>query len=188
MALKDVPDEELINRARTGEQQAMLVLYDRYAGLVYSVAFKILRNRSDAEELTQDIFIRLWQKENYQSKRGSLKSFLGLLTRHRAIDRLRQRNTSQNVFEKMQQSLYENSRSSFALEELESQERQEKLKKALSFLPQEQRQLLIMNFFEGSSQREIAKKLNLPVGTVKSRIRSAFIKLKRILVENSIDN
>lgn len=89
MKLKDADDSELINLLRASNSQAMDILYDRYAGLVYSVAFKILHNNSDAEELTQDIFVSLWQKDNYQPTRGSLKSFLGLLTRHRAIDKLR---------------------------------------------------------------------------------------------------
>lgn len=187
MRLKNVSDEELINRSRAGEERAMLVLYDRYAPLVYSVAFRILQNCSDAEELTQDIFIRLWERENYQSKRGSLKSFLGLLTRHRAIDRLRRSSKTENIFETLEKSIYDNSFSSLPLEQLQSQERQEKLQEALNLLPQEQRKVLIMNFFEGSSQREIAKTINIPVGTVKSRIRAGFIKLKQILVENNID-
>ena len=73
MKLKDAPDRELINLLRASDSQAMNVLYDRYAGLVYSVAFKILQNNSDAEELTQDIFVSLWQKDNYTSHGHNLR-------------------------------------------------------------------------------------------------------------------
>ena len=188
MKLKDAPDRELISRLRASDSQAMEVLYDRYAGLVYSVAFKILQNNSDAEELTQDVFITLWQRDNYQPKRGSLKSFLGLLTRHRALDRLRKRNTTQKFIERWQLNIYESSSGTLPLEEAQSQEQQKQLQKALSLLPVEQREILIMSFFEGLSRTQIAEKLNLPVGTVKSRVRLAFVRLKRILLEQNEDN
>lgn len=183
MKLKDADDNELIGRLRASDSQAMEVLYDRYAGLVYSVAFKILQNNSDAEELTQDVFITLWQRDNYQSERGSLKSFLGLLTRHRAIDKLRKRNTTQKFLDRWQLNIYESSSTTLPLEEAKSLEQQKQLQKALSLLPSEQRQILMMNFFEGLSRAQIAEKLNLPVGTVKSRVRLAFVKLKKLLLE-----
>jgi RNA polymerase sigma-70 factor (ECF subfamily) len=185
MKLKDAPDSELINLLRASNSQAMDVLYDRYAGLVYSVAFKILQNNSDAEELTQDIFISLWQKDNYQPTRGSLKSFLGLLTRHRAIDKLRKRNTSQKFIDRWQSSIYENSSFILPLEDAQSQEQREQLQKVLNLLPVEQRKILMMNFFEGLSRVQIAERLNIPVGTVKSRVRLAFVKLKKLLLEQN---
>ncbi|MDJ0534145.1 MAG: sigma-70 family RNA polymerase sigma factor [Xenococcaceae cyanobacterium MO_207.B15] len=185
MKLKDVPDSELISLLRADNSQAMDVLYDRYAGLVYSVAKRILQNNSDAEELTQDIFISLWQKDSYQAGRGSLKSFLGLLTRHRAIDKLRKRKTAQNFLERWQLYIYESSSDLMPLESAQDREQQEKLQKALSLLPTEQREILMMNFFEGLSRVQIAERLDLPVGTVKSRVRLAFVKLKRLLIEQN---
>ncbi|MGB3637352.1 MAG: sigma-70 family RNA polymerase sigma factor [Rivularia sp. (in: cyanobacteria)] len=185
MKLKDAPDSELVSLLRASNSQAMDVLYNRYAGLVYSVAFKILQNNSEAEELTQDVFVSLWQKDNYQPSRGSLKSFLGLLTRHRAIDKLRKQNTSQKFLDRWQSYIYENSESILPLDEAQSQEQLLQLRKALSLLPVEQQQILVMNFFEGLSRVQIAEKLNLPVGTVKSRVRLAFVKLKKLLLEQS---
>lgn len=185
MKLKDAPDGELIDLLRAGNSQAMSVLYDRYAGLVYSLAFKILQNKGDAEELTQDIFISLWQKDSYQAGRGSLKSFLGLLTRHRAIDKLRKRNTAQNFLDRWQLNIVESSTELMPLETVQEREQQEKLQKALSLLPPEQREILTMNFFEGLSRAQIAEKLNLPEGTVKSRVRLAFVRLKRLLLEQN---
>ena len=176
---------KLIHRLRTAETRAMEVLYERYAGLVYSVAFKFLQNSSDAEELTQEVFMILWQRDNYQPERGSLKSFLGLLTRHRAIDKLRKRNTTQKFLARWQLHLSESSFTTLSLEEAESQERQRQIKKALDLLPLEQREILMMNFFEGLSRTQIAQKLNLPVGTVKSRVRLAFVRLKKILLEQN---
>ncbi len=81
MKLKDTPDRELISRLRASDSQAMEVLYDRYAGLVYSVAFKILQNNSDAEELTQDVFIRKTYRNNHPAlvrlKVGGYREILG---------------------------------------------------------------------------------------------------------------
>ena len=161
----------------------MEVLYDRYAGLVYSVAFRILQNSADAEELTQDVFVTLWQRNDYQPHRGSLKSFLGLLTRNRAIDKLRKGKTTQKFLDRWQQYIHESSSANLPLEEVQSQEQQKKLQKALSLLPVEQREILMMNFFEGLSRTQIAQKLNLPVRTVKSRVRLAFVRLKKLLLE-----
>lgn len=185
MNLKDAPDGELIDLLRAGNSQAMSVLYDRYAGLIYSLAFKILRNNADAEELTQDIFLSLWQKDNYQAGRGSLKSFLALLTRHRAIDKLRKRNTAQNFLDRWQLTIFENSTEQIPLDAAQEQEQQEKLQQVLSLLPPEQREILTMNFFEGLSRAQIAERLNLPIGTVKSRVRLAFVKLKKLLLEQN---
>ena len=183
MKLKDASDTELIERLRGGEKQAIEVLYTKYGGLVYSVAYKILQNNYDAEEVTQDVFVSLWQREDYQSGRGSLKSFLGVVTRYRAIDRLRKRNSSAQFIEKWQQHIYKTSANILPLEEVENLEQQEKLEKALSLLPPEQKEILMLNFFEGLSRTEIAEKLNMPVGTVKSRVRLAFVKLKKNLLE-----
>ena len=185
MKLRDVDDNELISRLRASDSQAMDVLYDRYGGLVYSVAVKILQNNSDAEELTQDVFVTLWQQDNYHSERGSLKSFLALLTRHRAIDKLRKRNTTQKFLTRWQLNLYESSFRTLPLEEAQDREQQKQVQKALSLLPAEQREILMMSFFEGLSRTQIAEKLNLPVGTVKSRVRLAFVKLKKLLLEQN---
>ena len=185
MKLRDASDGELINLLRAGNSQAMSTLYDRYAGLVYSVAFNILHSNGDAEELTQDIFISLWQKDSYQAGRGSLKSFLALLARHRAIDKLRKRKTAQNFLDRWQLYLHESSAELMPLEDAQDREQQEKLQQALSQLSPEQREILTLNFFEGLSRAQIAERLDLPVGTVKSRVRLAFVKLKRLLLEQN---
>jgi RNA polymerase sigma-70 factor, ECF subfamily len=72
---------------RSGQQRSISLLYDRYAGLVYIIAYRILQNDRDAEDLTQDIFVTFWNSDVYNPERGSLSSFLGLLTRSRAIDK-----------------------------------------------------------------------------------------------------
>ena len=112
-----------------------------------------------------------------------MKSFLGLLTRHRAIDKIRKRNTSQNFLNRWQLYLYESSSDLMPLEKAQDREQQQKLQKALSLLPEEQREILMMNFFQGLSRAKIAEKLDLPLGTVKSRVRLAFVRLKKILLE-----
>jgi len=181
MNFREFSDSELIYSLRAGEKKAFDYIYNKYSGLVYSIAFKILQNNADAEEIAQDIFISLWQKDNYNPDRASLKTFLALLTRSRALDRLRKGSRSSAFLEQNQKNLYETNSEQSPLETLETKHQQELLQNALTQLPIEQKTILILNYFEGLSRSQIAEKLNLPVGTVKSRVRLAFVQLKRIL-------
>lgn len=181
--IQDQSDAELIYLLRDGEQKALAILYQRYAGLVYSVAYKILQNQQSAEDLTQDIFVTFWQKDNFDPNRGKLSSFLGLLTRSRAIDKIRSSNTTQNFLNRWQKIYSEDIDISLPLEELSLIERQQKLQKALDQLPALQRQILELNYFEGLSQAKIAEQLNLTLGIVKSRSRQGMSQLKKLLLE-----
>jgi len=181
MNFREYSDSELIYHLRAGEKKAFDYIYNEYSGLIYSIAFKILQNNADAEEITQDIFTSLCFEDNYKSDRGSLKTFLALLTRCRALDRLRKGSRSSALLEQNQKNIYETNSQQSPLETLEIKQQQELLQNALTQLPSEQKEILILNYFEGLSRSQIAKKLNLPVGTVKSRVRLAFVQLKRIL-------
>lgn len=185
MGLADKSDAELVRCLRAGQQQALSILYERYVGLVYSVAYKILTNRQEAEDLTQDIFVTFWKKDRFDPNRGALSSFLGLLTRSRAIDKLRSRNTTQNFLARWQKIISEGEFEPLPLEQASFEERQAKLQKALSELPELQRRILEMNYFEGLSQAKIAKALALTLGTVKSRSRQGLLQLKKLLLENN---
>lgn len=184
MGLIDATDAELVTRLRSGQQQALAILYDRYAGLVYSLAFKVLQNQQEAEDLTQDIFLTFWKQDRFDPTRGRLSSFLGLLTRSRAIDKIRKSNTSQKFLDKWQKIVSEDSSSDPLLEKASQEEQREKLQSALQELPEIQRKILQMNYFEGLSQAKIAEALNLTLGTVKSRSRQGLIQLKKFLLEN----
>lgn len=184
MGLTDATDAELVTRLQSGQQQALAILYDRYVGLVYSVSFKILQNQQEAEDLTQEIFLTFWKQNRFDPNRGALSSFLGLLTRSRAIDKIRKGNTSHKFLEKWQKIISEGSITTLPLEEASQEEQRDKLQQALEQLPEIQRTVLKMNYFEGLSQAKIAQTLNLTLGTVKSRSRQGLTQLKKLLLEN----
>lgn len=92
-SLKHLPDEAVLAALRSGNGQALEVLYDRYAQLIYSLAYRILGNVAEAEDITQEVFLTFWQKDADQSSRGSLKTFLTTLARSRSIDKRRAQGT-----------------------------------------------------------------------------------------------
>ena len=181
--LQDSSDAELVYLLRNGKKQALAILYKRYVGLVYSIAYKVLQNEQLAEDLTQDIFVTFWQKDNFDPNKGKLSSFLGLLTRSRAIDKIRSSNTTKNFLNRWQKIYSEESNVSSPLEQVSLTERQQKLQQALKQLPELQRQILEMNYFQGLSQAKIAQQLNLTLGIVKSRYRQGMSQLKNLLIE-----
>jgi RNA polymerase sigma-70 factor (ECF subfamily) len=146
--------------------------------LVYSIAYRILQNAQEAEDLTQDIFVTFWESDRYNPDRGSLSSFLGLLTRSRAIDKIRQRTTANSFLSRWQQTITEESTSPSPLESASTQETQTNIQQAMAQLPEQQRQILELNYYQGLSHNQIAQSLNLTPGIVKSRLRQALTQLK----------
>ena len=128
--LQDSSDAELVYLLRNGKKQALAILYKRYVGLVYSIAYKFLQNEQLAEDLTQDIFVTFWQKDKFDPNKGKLSSFLGLLTRSRAIDKIRSGNTTKNFLNRWQKIYSEESNVSSPLEQVSLTERQQKLQQA----------------------------------------------------------
>ncbi len=175
-------DSELIYALRQGQASALTLIYQRFAPLVYTVAIRILQDPPEAEDLTQEVFIALWRTRNYDPGRGSLGSYLSTLTRSRAIDRIRAKGRKLRLIERCGQiNLPEAIPSS--LDQVSLQEGAERVRKALVELPQNQRQALELMYFDGFSQPEIARKLNVPLGTVKSWARLGLTKLRQGLQE-----
>jgi RNA polymerase sigma-70 factor, ECF subfamily len=177
--VKNLSDAELISMLHSGKKQAMSFFYDRYAGLVYSIAYRVLQNDRDAEDLTQDIFITFWRQDYYNPDRGSLSSFLGLLTRSRAIDKVRQRTTVTSFLSRWQQTMSKVDSSPSPLEFATIQETQTNIQQALQQLPDLHRQVLESSYYHGLSHNQIAESLGLTPGVVKSRIRQALVLLKK---------
>jgi RNA polymerase sigma-70 factor, ECF subfamily len=173
-------DSDLIAKWKLGNQAAFEILYKRYGKLVYNLASKILNHPQEAEEITQDIFLSLWRQEQYNPQRGSLSSYLCLLTRSRAIDRVRSRNSRQKVLERWQHTV-DREPGITPFENANLWERQAIVRQAIKNLPPAQRQVLEMSYFSGLNQAEIAKQLSIPVGTVKSRSRQGLIKMGQLL-------
>lgn len=160
---------------------ALDVLYDRHAPRVYSLAYRILTSAEEAEDITQEVFLALWQKQAYQSSRGSLKTFLLTLTRSRSIDRLRHQGTRHRFLQRWQHLTLSDHETRPPLEDVSISERSHLLQQALSGLSDTEREILEIAYYEGISQADIAKRLNLPLGTVKSRSRQALNKLRQRL-------
>lgn len=181
-AASELPsDLELLNAVKQGQVEGLGILYDRYSRLVYGLAFKILENAEEAEDVTQDVFLTLWRQDAYNPSRGSLSSFLTTMTRSRSIDKLRARGSKFRFLQRWQALVRTETAAASPMELVSVQERSELVRQALSQLPDSERQVLEIAYYEGLSQSEIAARLQVPLGTVKSRSRQGLLKLRRTL-------
>jgi len=160
------------------DEAALEALYDRYAGLLSSVLNRILRDKQAAEEILQDIFYQLWRTASqFDSSRGSLPGWLMVIARNRAISRLRHHNPAAG------EELLENAISvPFNLESAIAQkELLVRVRGVMEALPKEQRATVELAYFEGLTHTEIAERTGDPLGTVKTRLRTALETLKRAM-------
>ena len=172
------PDEALFVALQQGDKFALSILYNRYSRLVYTVAFRILNSGPEAEDLTQDIFLNLWQKQTYNPSRSALSRFLSTVTRNRAIDRVRSRGIRRRILKGLAPQSQPIDSFSLPVEQASRGERSQRVREALKALPEKQRELLWLAYYHGFSQSEIASHTNIPLGTVKSRMRQGLLKLK----------
>jgi RNA polymerase sigma-70 factor, ECF subfamily len=177
----DTSDADLIFSLRQGNQNALSVLYDRYGGLVYTLALKLLDRIDEAEDLTQDVFLSFWKQEKFDPARAKLSSYLCLITRSRAIDKLRSRDSEQKSIVKLQQISGSEPDRPTPLDSATSAEEQNLVRQSLSQLSDLQRQILELSYYQSLSQSAIAQTLNLPLGTVKTHMRQGLIKLRQLL-------
>lgn len=174
-------DAELFRALKTGQTSALGILYDRYCSLVYRLALRILANPQEAEDLTQEIFLTLWRSGTYDPTRGSLSSFLTTLTRSRAIDKLRSRGTNLKFLQRWRQAMTTETSSPTPFEVASLSQRSHYVQNALAQLPEKHKQVLEMAYYDGMSQSEIAKVLDIPLGTIKTWARQGLLKLRRNL-------
>lgn len=174
-------DRYLVTRLQSGHTEALGSLYDRYSSLVYTLALRLLGTPEEAEDLTQEIFLSLWQRQQYDPNRGRLSSFLVTLTRSRSLDRLRRRGTGHRALQRLQGLERSSSRGETPLEQVSFQERSQRIRDALTYLSEAERQVLEIAYFEGLSQSQIATRLGIPLGTVKTRSRQGLLKLRQFL-------
>jgi RNA polymerase sigma-70 factor (ECF subfamily) len=169
-------DRELLRGVGRRDQEAMAEIFDRYSRLVYSVALRVLNDAAQAEDVMQDIFVQLWHNPaTFESERGSLPAWLAVVARNRAIDQIRRRKPSDAV-----EDVVLVSSTNLALE-VEQQALIERVRQAMASLPAEQRLSLEMAFFSGLTHAEIAAQTGDPLGTVKTRIRTALGYVRRAL-------
>lgn len=170
-------DSELIAKIVKKERQAFDLFYDRYAQIIFNLCVRILRDTTEAEDVLQEIFVQVWKEaERFDPGRASAKTWLFTIARSRSLDRYRSRKTIQKRLDDEGTDKL----SSVAVQEdfQQSSLMQQYVGKALQQLSEEQRRVLELSYYEGLTQEEIAEKLGEPLGTIKSRIRSALIKLR----------
>ncbi len=185
--LADLSPEELARQVAQHDPRALTELYDRYAGRVYAFLLRAVEARL-AEELVQDVFMALWQKAyQFDPTRGSFPAWFFTLVRRRLYDALPRYHKLRAESNLSEPGIEETVSLSHDLPDLEEQVlglfRDEEVRQALRHLPAEQRHILVMTYFGGFSQREVAEQLNLPISTVKGRARLGLQRLRQLLPE-----
>src|SRR6266404_4891594 len=169
-------EAELLERIRAGDEQAMADLYDRFAAVVYGAALRVLGDGAAAEDVLQDVFVQLWRNpQRFDGNRGSMAAWLAVIARHRAIDQRRKRRPEAE-FDEVVLAVDP------GLDGLaERAEAIEHVRRVIATMPEPQRCALEMAFFEGLTHTEIAGKTGEPLGTVKTRIRTALMTIRKAL-------
>jgi RNA polymerase sigma-70 factor (ECF subfamily) len=177
-------EDALLGRIAQGDAAALKSLYDRCAPTALALALRILRNRTEAEDVVQDAFVEAWKRAaSFDPRRGSALSFVLSITRSRALDRLRSRSAAERATQAL--SREESAPVPLPIESAEQRQDRERIQAALQALPPEQRAVLELAYFEGLSQSEIAARTGDPLGTVKTRSRLALEKLAGLLGEGA---
>ena len=170
-------DGDLWVRLRERDMASLEALYARYASYVYSLAMRMLGRPEEAEEVVQDVFWQLWKTETeYDAARAAFRTWLFAITRNRCLDRLRRRRSPSG--DEGPRSASPAPAPSDPEQQAILAERQKHVVAAFQALPEPQRRVLEMGFFNGLTHREIAERLGEPLGTVKSRIKMGMDKLK----------
>lgn len=167
-------DGALVSAVRSGNQDAMAQLYDRYSSVVYAVALRVLTDAAAAEDVLQEIFMQLWRNPgSFDASRGNLAPWLAVIARNRAVDVLRKRKPQTEITEAVV------SVEPDMASEADRGRNVEKIRAVLKEMPASQRSALEMAYFEGYSHSEIAEKTKEPLGTIKTRIRAGLMLLRK---------
>ncbi|MCE5008511.1 RNA polymerase sigma factor [Staphylococcus equorum] len=153
----------------TNDSKSLEILYDRYESLLFNLAYKITQDVQSSEEVLQDVFMKIWNKKAiFNPEKGKLSTWLITLCRNRSIDAIRKKKNIESQFDEDFQGIQTDSLPEY---DLLSKEVSEEINKRISFLNKDQQKIISLFYYKGLSQQEIASKLNIPLGTVKSRMR-----------------
>src|SRR5262249_32369361 len=179
-------DRDALRRMVRGDQNALADVYDRHARLLYSLALRIVRRPSDAEDVLQEVFSQVWrQAGRYGMSRGTVVGWLVMLTRSRALDRLR-RERGEPPAADIDLATRDVVDPGVGVDlQLVDAQQAARVRAALEALPDAQRIPLELAYYEGLSQSAIAARLDAPLGTIKTRMRQALIRLRDALAEHT---
>jgi RNA polymerase sigma-70 factor, ECF subfamily len=176
-------DVALLKAIAAKDEAALAQLYDRYRVILFGLLMRILNNREEAEDVLQELFLQVWRKaEDFDEARGRPFTWLVTLGRSRGIDRLRSLSSRERVAEAGAREKPEEI--SDAASDAFRSEQRGLVNEALAQLPDEQKRPLMLAYFDGLTQSEIATRLGAPLGTVKTRMRSGLIKLREHLASH----
>ena len=181
---QDLGDHQLIHGIASADKDALEALYNRYSAPVYSLAMYMLRQEALAEEATQEIFLNIWLKAgSFRPDRGEPRSWIMSVAHHKIVDLIRSRRRALTVSDPADYDALAQIPANQASteEQVERNLDRERILKALSLLPAAQKEVILLAYFEGYSQSEMAEKLDQPLGTIKTRVRLAMQKLRAVL-------
>jgi RNA polymerase sigma factor (sigma-70 family) len=179
-ALSDVAAEKLlVERIAQQDQSALSALYDRYARVIYSIAYKSLGSVEESEEVVLDVFGQVWRAaDRYDAQKARVDTWLLMMARSRVLDRLRARQRLSRKADAMVEAVQTQPPSPDPIEDAVISERRTQVLAALEQIPIEQRQMIEMAYYQGLSHREISQQTGISLGTVKTRIRLGLNKLR----------
>lgn len=171
-------DEDLISLVQEGDAEAFAALYDRHSRAAYSLAYRMMGEKQAAEDLAQDAFLKVWRSAaGYRAERGSVRTWVLSIVHNRGIDQLRSLASRRRTQEKVEAEA-PRSQPSEAFAESWRNSQREQVRAAMSTLPPEQVKILELAYFSGYTHVEIARLLDLPLGTVKGRMRLGLKKIR----------
>lgn len=171
-------DEDLISLVEAGDAEAFAGLYDRHSRSAYSLAYRMMRDRQEAEDLVQDSFIKVWRSaRSYRAERGSVRTWILSVTHNRGIVHLRSTASRRRTQDRVELTA-QSAQQSEAFSETWRNSQRGQVQEALTTLPEEQLKILELAYYSGYTHAEIAEMLDLPLGTVKGRMRLGMKKIK----------
>jgi RNA polymerase sigma-70 factor (ECF subfamily) len=178
-------DAQLLALLGRGENWALSEIYDRYAGLVFSMALKTLNDQASAQEIVQRVFTEVWRHaRHYRLERGKFSAWVGTITRHLCIDELRRRRVRPMPEPGYWESLDRLAGNDDPAQRVQDTFEQARIRAALKQIPTQEQTVIELAFWGGMSHREIALHCHAPLGTVKTRLRLGMRRLKSLLQES----
>ncbi len=179
-------DEDLMSLMEGGDEEAFAALYDRHSRAAYSLSYRMMGDRQAAEDLTQEAFLKVWRSAGgYRSERGSVRTWILSIAHNRGIDQIRSSASRRRTQDRVEQSA-PRSQPSEAFAETWRNRQREQIREALNTLPEDQLKILELAYFSGYTHVEISNLMDLPLGTVKGRMRLGLKKIREYFDQENV--